>query len=116
MKPEEIELQQWERIEWLYHTALGREANERAAFLAAVCAGDEELRRQVELLLSCDARAEDFIEAPALEFAAHLQTEEQESSLIGRRLGPYQILALIGAGGMRSEEHTSELQSRGHLV
>src|SRR5262245_44020881 len=100
MKPEEIELQQWERIEWLYHAALGREANERAAFLAAACAGDEALRRQVELLLSCDARAEDFIEAPALEFAAHLQTEEQESSLIGRRLGPYQILALIGAGGM----------------
>src|SRR5262245_19940962 len=100
MKPEEIEPQQWERIEWLYHAALDREANERAAFLAAACAGDEALRRQVELLLSCDARAEDFIEAPALEFAAHLQTEEQESSLIGRRLGPYQILALIGAGGM----------------
>src|SRR5690625_6032046 len=27
-----------------------------------------------------------------------------------------EVVALIGASGSRSEEHTSELQSRGHLV
>src|SRR5262245_41775404 len=100
MKPEEKEPGHWERIEWLYHAALDYDANEREAFLASACAEDEALRRKVESLLSCDARAEEFIEAPALKVAAGLPTEEQEPSLIGQRIGPYQILALIGAGGM----------------
>ena len=51
-------------IKWFYHTALDRDANERAAFLADACAGDEALRGAVESLLHCDARAERFIEAP----------------------------------------------------
>jgi hypothetical protein len=58
MKSEEIEPQQWERIKWLYHAALDRDANERAAFLAEACAGDESLRGAIESLLQCDARTE----------------------------------------------------------
>jgi hypothetical protein len=70
MKSEEIEPQRWERIKGLYHAALDRDANERAAFLAEACAGDELLRGAVESLLDCDARAEGFMESPALEVAA----------------------------------------------
>src|SRR5262245_24006901 len=95
MQPE-----RWQRIEQLYHAALERNANERATFLAAACAGDEALRREIESLLSCDARAEYFIESPALEIAAQLRAEEREQSMIGRQLDHYQILSLLGAGGM----------------
>src|SRR5262245_52880356 len=35
-------------VERLYHTALTRPIDERAAFLAEACAGDEALRREVE--------------------------------------------------------------------
>src|SRR5215510_508988 len=80
MKSEEIEPQRWERIKWLYHAALDRDANEREAFLAEACAGDESLRGAVESLLHCDARAEQFMGSPALEVAAKLLAEEQAQS------------------------------------
>src|SRR5262245_45126165 len=70
MRTEQMKPEQWQRIEQLYHAALEREANDRAAFLAGACAGDESLRGEVESLLHCDDRAEGFIEAPALEIAA----------------------------------------------
>ncbi len=92
--------ERWQQIEQLYHSALERKANERAAFLAEACADDEALRREVESLLRCDARAENFIEAPALEVAAQWHAEEQTQSMIGRQISHYQILSLLGAGGM----------------
>ena len=42
-------------------------AQERAAFLERVCAGDEILRHKVETLLSAQARLGDFLEEPATE-------------------------------------------------
>src|SRR5262249_16991760 len=72
--------ERWRRIERLYHAALERDTDERAAFLADACAGDEALRGEVESLLRCDVRAENFIEAPALEVAARLRAEEQMRS------------------------------------
>src|SRR5262245_9794988 len=92
--------ERWQYIERLYHAALERDTDEQTAFLAEACAGDEALRGEVESLLRCDARAEQFIESPALEVAAQLCAEDRVQSMIGRRIGPYQILSLLGAGGM----------------
>jgi eukaryotic-like serine/threonine-protein kinase len=86
--------ERWQRIEQLYHAALECDANERAAFLAEACAEEHSLRREVESLLRCDARAENFIESPALEIAAQLRAEERAQSMIGRQLDHYQILCL----------------------
>ena len=90
----------WGRIEELYHAALELAEPERAAFLAEACAGDEALRREVESLLRFDHRAERFIEASALEVAAQAQAEAAEGTLIGKTLGHYRILSLLGVGGM----------------
>src|SRR5207249_1258886 len=57
-------------------------------------------RREVESLIRFHEQADNFIEAPALEVAAQLQAESHNHSLVGRQLGPYQILSLLGAGGM----------------
>jgi eukaryotic-like serine/threonine-protein kinase len=100
MRPEQRQPELWERIEQLYHEALERAETERAAFLAEACAGDEELRLEVESLLRFDRRAERFIEAPALEVAAQAQAEAGEATLIGQTLGHYRILSLLGEGGM----------------
>ena len=99
MRPEQTQ-ELWGRIERLWNAALERAQPERAAFLAEACEGDEELRREVESLLRFDLRAEHFIESPALEVAAQAQAEAIEVSLIGRMIGHYRILSLLGEGGM----------------
>src|SRR5499426_1835102 len=99
MRPEQTQ-ELWDRIERLWNAALELPQPERAAFLAEACEGDEELRREVESLLRFDLRAKNFIESPALEVAAQGQAEQQEESLIGRMIGHYQILSLLGEGGM----------------
>jgi len=54
----------------------------------------------VESLLRFDKRGERFIEQPALEMAAKIIAEEKPGVLIGQQIGAYQILSLLGAGGM----------------
>ena len=66
----------WQQIERLCHEALEREESQRAAFLEEACEGDETLRREVEQLLAQETKAEDFLEAPALEVEAQAMARE----------------------------------------
>ncbi len=93
--------EQWRQIDKLLEEALEREPDQRDAFLAQACAGDEALRRKMEDLLAAhqQAEAEGFIETPALEVAAKALAD-QTRSMVGRLLGHYQILSLLGKGGM----------------
>jgi Tol biopolymer transport system component len=93
-------LDRWATIERLYHEALVRPAEARATFLAYVCGDDEELRREIESLLAQPASAEAAFTRGAVIAAAELVSDVSQSVLNGRRLGAYQILAPIGAGGM----------------
>ena len=89
----------WERIRQLFHDALDRAPEERAALLRAIAAGDERIRREVASLLANEPWAEGFLEVTALE------TLPEEPSAVpalaaATRLGPFEILAPLGAGGM----------------
>jgi TolB-like protein/Tfp pilus assembly protein PilF len=100
-----MEADRWKQIEQLCHAALEQEPEQQAAFLDAACAGDEALRREVESLLAYQKQADQFIEAPAFDVVAkHLAGGRMSSTghdqLIGQRIGPYQIIGKIGAGGM----------------
>ena len=90
----------WQQIEKLCHAALELEESQRAAFLERACAGDEELRREVESLLQYDKRGDHFIEEPAVEVAVKMIAQEKPEDLLGKQLGSYQIISLLGAGGM----------------
>jgi eukaryotic-like serine/threonine-protein kinase len=91
----------WEQVEKICQEALELKESRRAAFLEEACAGDEELRQEVESLLKFDDRRGDrFIEEPALELAAKMMAHEKPESLVGQQLGSYQVLSLLGAGGM----------------
>jgi serine/threonine protein kinase/Tol biopolymer transport system component len=90
----------WDTVERLYHAALEKPADGRAAFLAEACAGDETLQREVESLLTQNASADGLFRRAAVVAAAGLVSDVRHSTLTGRRLGAYQILAPIGAGGM----------------
>ena len=94
-------MNRWEQVEKLCQAALELEESRRAAFLQDACRGDEELRREVESLLQFDdGRGDRFIEEPALEVAAKMIAHEKPESLVGQQFGSYQILSLLGAGGM----------------
>src|SRR5438132_755594 len=95
MTPERLQ-----QIEDLYHSALEQDSAQRRAFVDDSCNGDEELRHEVESLLASHERAGDFIEAPVHEVAARLIADNQKRSMIGRVIGHYEIIELLGAGGM----------------
>ncbi len=92
--------ERYQQIGHLYQTAVSLEPTQRGAFLLGACAEDHELRQSVEQLLVADAQAqaEDFIAAPALEVAAALLA--QKSPAAGQQISHYQVLSLLGAGGM----------------
>jgi serine/threonine protein kinase/Tol biopolymer transport system component len=90
----------WQQIERLFHDALERPLEERAAFLDHSCAGDESLRREVNALLDSPATANRFLDRDALEVAASLVSVSKMPVLLGQRLGVYQLQERIGSGGM----------------
>ena len=94
--------ERWQQVEHLYHAALGQEAARRKAFLIDACQGDDELREEVESLLQVSQSGEDILQQPAWDGAGELvETESRKTELVhGTRLGPYEIIELIGVGGM----------------
>jgi serine/threonine protein kinase/Tfp pilus assembly protein PilF len=104
-----MEFDRWEQIERLYHAALEREPDAREAFLVEVCAGDDDLRREVAGLLACDIPSDSFIQSPAIEIAARalaaeplIETSNKSmgSLIAGAQIGHYQLLEPLGRGGM----------------
>lgn len=92
MKPE-----RWKQVDDLLEAALERPAAERASFLDSACAGDEELRRELESLIISEAQAEAFIESRPARIAADLFETQPKP---GERIAHYEVLAKIGSGGM----------------
>ncbi|HTT65059.1 MAG TPA: serine/threonine-protein kinase [Bryobacteraceae bacterium] len=96
--------ERWERIEVLYHAALGREPAEREAYLRETCGGDESLRLEVLELIAYKTRAQSFIETPAMDQAARGEAGLPANSRFrlppGAQLGRFAILKPVGAGGM----------------
>src|SRR5258707_836316 len=92
--------ERWQQIEQVLQTALEREPAERAALLERECAGDPDLRAEVESLLASAPRADGFLAANALEDATMLLVDADADSLIGNQVGPYAIQKQLGSGGM----------------
>ncbi len=55
----------WRRAFEIFHDAIARDADERNAFLATTCLGDDEMCQAAEQLVSAHEAAGDFLEVPA---------------------------------------------------
>src|SRR5262245_49581852 len=86
----------------LFDAALKLPAHQRAEFLQHACAGDDDLRREVESLLDSHDNAGELLAAPAFVVAAKAlaAAEDRDPSLLGHHIGGYQILSFLGRGGM----------------
>jgi serine/threonine protein kinase/formylglycine-generating enzyme required for sulfatase activity/dienelactone hydrolase len=94
--------ERWQQVKELFGSALQRETGEREKFLSEACAGDDSLRHEVEALLAAHAEAENFIEKPAVQKVAGLIVEKQKTFSAGARVGHYEIIETLGAGGQGS--------------
>src|SRR5262245_6198915 len=92
--------ERWRQIDQLFHSALEREPEGRAAFLDQACGGDEALRREVESLLAADAEIDKTIIALPAQVAAEMFEEDQVQQINVRQIGHYRIMSQLGAGGM----------------
>jgi len=88
----------WQQITSIFQAALDRPPGERVAFVDERCAGDEELQREVQDMLSSHEQASGFIEEPAINVAARLTPNGP--SLAGKLISHYRVLSLVGSGGM----------------
>jgi hypothetical protein len=106
--------EQWRRVDDLLQAALLRRPDERDRFLREACAGDTAMENEVRSLLAADGQAGSFLEDPAIHAAARALADDQQAGEAhrtdlltvrmalspGSRLGPFEISARIGAGGM----------------
>ena len=90
----------FQTIEEIFHSARDQEPEQMGPFLDSACAGDAELRAEVELLLASHRRASSFIELPAIGLANRILQSESASVLVGQRFGHYELIRPLGAGGM----------------
>ena len=97
---DQMDAERYLKIDELVDAALEMEPVEQASFLDKACASDAELRREVESLLDAYHKAENFIEKPALELAARSLAADSNLSFTGKQIARYEIISLLGAGGM----------------
>ncbi len=95
MTPERYQL-----IGRLFDEVLERAPEARVDYLEQACGADSGLRTEVEKLLTNHAESEDFLSRPAIQVAATLMALNQTTTTIGKQISHYQILSLLGAGGM----------------
>jgi serine/threonine protein kinase len=92
--------ERYERVGQLFHAALELSRENRPAFLSGACGVDDALRGEVESLLAAHEQAGDFVAAPALHLVAEWLARDEEAEAVSGRIGAYEIVSLIGRGGM----------------
>jgi predicted ATPase/serine/threonine protein kinase len=88
----------WDRIKEILEQALRLAPAERQAYLDSACRTDVDLRSEVESLIASHGEAgSQFLAAAAADV---LQMASPRALATGTKLGPYEIIELLGAGGM----------------
>ena len=96
-----MKTERWLRIREILDEAISLPANQRPEYLNRTCAGDDELRAELDSLVRSHEQAgEAFMSAPAVDLKSLVPDRNPRSSHIGRRIGVYKIVEEIGHGGM----------------
>lgn len=90
--------QHWQKVKNIIEQALEVAPEMRSSYLAEACGEDQDLRREVDSLLTFEEETFDLIERGV--FSAVLDGEPNKKEMIGKRIGHYKIVAPLGEGGM----------------
>jgi serine/threonine protein kinase len=88
----------WAKISEIIETALEKDETERSAYLTQVCGEDTALRQEIESLLSFEERTDVFENNQVNPM--FLGEEQLNQSFIGKQIGKYKTVKLLGEGGM----------------
>jgi eukaryotic-like serine/threonine-protein kinase len=93
--------ERWQQVKSVLAEALEELPANRSAYLDRSCAGDEDLRHEVELCLKHERELSPrFLNETALPRAAANAFTAGAIPWVGRRIGVYKTIELIGVGGM----------------
>src|SRR5258706_16387433 len=90
----------WDRLKELFVSAAEMDPAARSALVESVAAENPELAARPRTLLAAHDRTGGFIEESVAREAASLVDDAGASAWIGRHLGPYAVVKLLGRGGM----------------
>ena len=89
-----MNFERWAQIQQAFEAAVEMKPSERPGYLNRVCGTDAELRLEIESLLQAHSDSGDFLERPGGGGKAASAFQP------GRRVHQYEIVSLLGAGGM----------------
>jgi serine/threonine-protein kinase len=94
-----MESTQWEVAQSLFHQAAKMPESERQSLLDSACGDNPVLLREVLAMLAADAGGPSFLDFGMEEIATHVISAPDEALAL-REFGPYQLIRLLGEGGM----------------
>lgn len=92
--------ERWKRIKTLTLEVLERAPDRRREYLLTACPDDHTLRSEVEALLDEDQARLDFLDPPIPNSPAVVVAGFTEPTYLGRTIGPYRLIDVLGSGGM----------------
>ncbi|MEO5559105.1 MAG: serine/threonine-protein kinase [Dokdonella sp.] len=104
--PTPIDPVRWKRLRDLLDRALDLRSEERAAFVASLGSGEDDLRVDLARLLAEHARNQNERSFDPVELAAallvnpHEPIDAEDQARVGEFIGAFRLLRLIGTGGM----------------
>lgn len=87
----------WQQIKEVFNAALARPLVQRTAFLAEACAGDNDLRNEVEALLAKHETPESLLDSQLGAVAAQMANQAVRFAS-EQMIGPYRLQERLGAG------------------
>src|SRR5690348_8385850 len=92
--------ERYRRVVEIFEQACDYRLERRGEFLNQVCNGENDLRVEIEAMLTADEQAGPFLNTPPGDIAAAVVISKQSRSLIGQDFGDYRVIAHLGSGGM----------------